>query len=154
VLRQRFRDLTGRYSLTARLLPWIVAVGLVCTALAAPAAAADGKRLTTGMEFRELVVDRQLTRDRTSLRYTGDGRMTGTVRGERIEGIWNWVGITLCRMATVGSRNLGYDCQAIFVINDLMIAVRDRGRGQAFALRIRSEDSQPGDSQEMIACFC
>jgi len=57
-------------------------------------------------------------------------------------------------MATVGSRNLGYECQAIIVINNLVIAVRDKLRGMAFALRFRSEDSQPGDSRGMIACFC
>ncbi len=36
-------------------------------------AAAEGKRLTTEKEFRELVVERELTGNQTILRYTGDG---------------------------------------------------------------------------------
>ena len=131
-------------------------MGIVCTALAGPAAA-DGKRLTTEKEFRELVVDRQLTGDqqlkgnRTNLVYTGDGRMTGASRGKRIEGTWRWVGTDLCRTATWGSRDLGYECQAIFVIGDLVILVRDQGRGSAFALRFAREGGQPVDSEELFA---
>ena len=147
--------MAGRYSLAAHLLTWIATVGFLCTALAAPAAA-DGKRLTTEKEFRELVVDRQLTGDhRTTLLYTGDGRMAGASRGERIEGTWRWVGPTLCRTVTWGSRIQGYECLAIFVIGDLLILVRNEGRGRAFALRFRSEGSQPGDSEELLArCDC
>ena len=142
--------MTGRYGLAAHLLPRLVAVGLVCMALAATAAAADGKRLTTETEFRELVVDRQLTRDRTVFSYTGDGRISGVVRGERFEGTWNWAGATVCRTATLGSRDLGNDCLAVFVIGDLVIVVRDEGRGHAFALRVRNEDRQPADTEEFL----
>ena len=74
-------------------------------------------------------------------------------RGKRIEGTWSWVGTALCRTATLGSRNLGYDCLAIFVIGDLVILVRDEGRGRAFALRFRGEGGQTDDSEE-FACFC
>ena len=142
-----------KYHLAARLIQWIMALGFICTPLAAPAAA-DGKRLMTEKEFRELIVDRQLTRDRTVLSYTGDNRIAGSVRDERIEGMWSWADTHLCRMAIVGSRNLSYDCQAIFVIYDLVVLVRDKGQGEAFALRFHSEDSQPGDTTEMLACFC
>lgn len=142
--------MTERYSLAAALLQWIVTIGFVCTTLAAPAAAADGKRLTTEKEFRELVVDRPLTRDRTVFSYTGDGRISGVVRGERFEGTWNWVGNALCRRATLGSRDFGQDCLAIFVIGDLVIVVRDEGRGRAFALRFLSKDREPDDTEEFL----
>ena len=145
--------MTGRHSLTARLLPWIAAAGFLCTALAAPAAA-DGRRLTTETEFRELVVDRKLTGNRTVLRYTGNGRMAGASRGERVEGTWNWVGAALCRTATLGSSDLGHNCLAVFVIGDLVVLVRDEGRGRAFALRLPVTGSQPGDSTQFLACFC
>ena len=145
-------NMTGRYSLAARLLPWIMAVGFVCTALAAPAA--EGKRLTTETEFRELVVDQQLTGDRTILWYTGDGRMTGSSRGKRIEGQWSWVGANLCRTATMGDEDLGYDCLAFFVINDLVVVVRDEGSGRAFALRLPNKGSQPGDYEEFACVSC
>ena len=126
----------------------------LCIVLAAPAAA-DGKRLSTEKQFRELVVDRQLTGDRTSLLYTGDGRMAGASHGKRIEGTWRWVDAALCRKVTWGSRELGYDCLAIFVIGDLVILVRDERRGRAFALWFRSEDSQPAYSEELLArCDC
>ena len=143
-----------RYTLAARLLHGLMVMGFVCTALAAPAAA-DGKRLTTEKEFRELVVGRQLTGDRSILRYTGDGRMVGASRGNLIEGTWNWEGATLCRTATWGSQNLGTDCLALFVIGDLVILARDEGHGRAFALRFPSKDRQPGASEELFArCSC
>ena len=106
-------------------------------------AAAEGKRLTTETEFRELVVDRELTGNRVTLRYTGDGRLVGVSRGQRVEGRWRWVDTGLCRTATLGSVDLGYDCLAIFVIGDLVVIVRDEGRGRAFALRFRIEGGQP-----------
>ncbi len=105
----------------------------------------EDKRITTEKEFREWVVDRDFTGEARVLRYTADGRMTGVSRGRRVEGTWSWVGDTLCRTATWGSRNLGYDCQAILVIGEFVVIVRDRGRGRAFALR-----SGPLE----IACFC
>ena len=114
-------------------------------------AAAEGKRLTTEKELRELVVDRELTGNRTILRYTGDGRMAGVVHGQRVEGTWGWAGATLCRTATVGSRDLGHDCTAIFVIGDLVVIVRDEGRGRAFALRFRIKGSQPSAPGEFLA---
>ena len=142
--------MTERHGLAARLLRRIVGVGLACTALAAPVAATDGKRLTTEKEFRELVVDRPLARDRTVFSYTGDGRISGIVRGERFKGTWNWVGTALCRTATLGSRNLGQDCLAVFVVGDLVIVVRDEGRGPAFALRFRRGDKEPEDTEEFL----
>ena len=150
-----------RKSGAKRLLRWNMAVGFVRTlvivavmlAIAGPAAA-HGKRLTTEKEFRELVVDRELTGERITLRYAGDGRMSGVSRGERVEGTWDWGDAVLCRTATLGSRSLGYDCLAIFVIGDLVIIVRDEGRGRAFALRFRNEDIQPDDSEEFaLSCY-
>ncbi len=127
-----------RYTLAARLLHGIIVMGFVCTALVAPSAA-DGKRLTTEQEFRELVVGRQLTGDHgTVLLYTSDGRMAGASRGKRIEGTWQWEGATLCRTATWGTQHWGAECMALFVIGDLVILARDEGRGRAFALRFPS----------------
>ena len=130
-----------------------LAVAVVLLAFTAPASA-DGKRLTTEQEFRELVVDRELAGEQTLLWYTGDGKVVGMSRGKRIEGTWSWVGTDLCRTATLGSRNLGHDCLAIFVIGDLVILVRDEGRGRAFALRLRSEGGQTDDSEEFARCSC
>ena len=113
-------------------------------------AAAEGKRLTTEKEFRALVVDRELSGSGTILRYTGDGRMIGVSRGQRVEGWWRWVNTALCRAATLGSRDLGYDCLAIFVIGDLVVIVRDEGRGRAYALRFRIEGIQPTDGEEFF----
>lgn len=121
-----------------------VAILLAPAVLAAP----DGKRVATEQEFRELVVDRQLTGGQTILWYIGDGRMAGVSRDQRIEGTWEWVGATLCRTATVGPKDLSYDCQAVFIVGDLVVIVRDEGSGRAFALRIGG-----GDSEE-FACFC
>ena len=133
---------------------WHIVAFAVLLTLSAPAAAIEsGRRLTTEKEFRELVVDRQLTAARTILSYTGDGLIQGKSRGEQIEGIWRWAGALLCRTATVGTRNLGLDCQEVFVIGDLVVIVRNEGLGTAFALRIRREGSQPGEPGH-IACFC
>ena len=130
-----------------------LAAAVVLLAFTAPAAA-DGKRITTEKEFRELVVDRELAGEQTLLWYTGDGKMVGESRGKRIEGTWSWVGTDLCRTATLASRNLGYDCLAIFVIGDLVIVVRDEGHGRAFALRFRSEGLRTGDSEEFACLRC
>ena len=120
---------------------------------AAPAAA-DGKRITTEQEFRELVVDRELAGDQTFLWHISDGDMVSESLGKRAEGTWSWVGTDLCRTATLGSRNLGHDCLAIFVIGDLVIVVRDAGYGRAFALRFRSEGLRTGDSEEFACLRC
>ena len=136
--------------MSPRLPETLILAFTLLLAFAAPAAA-EGKRLTTEKEFRELVVDRELTGNRTILRYTGDGRMVGVSRGQRIEGRWGWVGATLCRTATLGSRDLGYDCTAIFVIGDLVVIVRDEGRGRAFALRFRTKGSLPSGPGEFLA---
>ena len=133
------------------ILTFACAIFLVFTA----PAAAEGKRLTTEKEFRELVVERELTGNRTVLRYTGDGRLVGVVRGQPLEGRWGWAGAVLCRTATLGSTDLGHECLAIFVIGDLVVIVRDEGRGRAFALRIRIKGSQPTGPGEYLACiFC
>ena len=118
----------------------------------ASATADEGKRITTEKEFREQIVDRELTGNRTILQYISDGRMVGMVRGQQIEGKWDWTGTTVCRTATVGSRTLGHDCIAIFVIGDLVVIVRDEGRGKAFALRFRVEGSQQRGPGEFLAC--
>ena len=131
-----------------------LAIAAVLLAFAAPAAASDGKRITTEQEFRELVVDRDLRGYDTSLRYTGGGKVAGVSRGKRIKGTWDWVGSALCRTVTLGSTNLGYDCQAIFVIGDLVIVVRDEGRGRAFALRFRRKGGHPGESEEFACRGC
>ena len=138
------------------LLRRIVVVGFNCLALAAPAVA-DGKRIATEDEFQAHVVDRTLTRDRTVLRYAGNGSLSGVVRGARLDGTWVWAGATLCRRATLGSRSLGYDCMAVFVIRDLVILVRNAGRGRAFALRFRGAAGRPGDAgdtEEFILACC
>ena len=132
-----------------RLPESLVLVFTIILVFTAPAAA-EGKRLTTEKEFRELVVDRDLTGDRTNLRYNSDGSMIGVSRGQRIEGRWGWAGTALCRTATLGSRDLGYDCLAIFVIGDLVVVVRDAGNGRAFALRFRDEGNQPSDMEEFF----
>lgn len=125
----------------------IFTIGLLCAALLAPVetAAADGKRLTTETEFRELVVDRELIADRTTVLYTGDGQIAGSSRDEKIKGMWRWAGNALCRTVTLGTKSLGLDCQAVFVIGDLVVLVRDGGLGLAFALRIRRGGSPPGE---------
>ena len=131
----------------------ILAVAAVLLVFAAPAAA-DAKWITTEQEFRELVVDRELTGDETSLRYTGDGKMAGMSRGKPIKGEWGWVGAALCRMAALGSRNLVYDCQATFIVGDLVIIVRDEGRGRVFALRLPRRGGETGDSEEFACRAC
>ena len=136
----------------SRRLPASLILALTLLLAFSAPAAAKGKRLMTEKDFWELVVDRELTGHRTTLQYTGDGRMVGVVRGQRVEGRWGWAGAALCRAATVGSRDLGYDCMAIFVIGDLVVIARDEGRGSAFALRFRIEGSQPRDPEEFLAC--
>ena len=137
--------------MSSRLPKSLILTFTLLLAFAAPAAD-EGKRITTEKEFRERVVDRELTGNRTILRYTGDGRMVGVVRGQQIEGRWGWADATLCRTATVGSRDLDHDCTAIFVIGDLVVIVRDEGRGRAFALRFRIEGIQPRVPGEFLAC--
>ncbi len=127
----------------------LACIAFTIIAIASPAVA-DGKRLTTEKEFRDMVVDRQLTRDSTVLSYTGDGRISGIVRDERLEGMWNWAGATMCRTAKLGTRDLGRDCLAIFVVSDLVIVVRDEGRGTAFALRFRSEGIRLDNNDEFF----
>ena len=117
---------------------------IVLLAFVAPAAA-DGKRIETEEEFREHIVDREYAGEERRLQYTGDGKLIGVSRGRPVKGTWRWAGDTLCRTATWGSKDLEYDCQAILVIGELLVIVRDRGRGRAFALRRGPLE---------VACFC
>ena len=83
-----------------------LAVAVVLLVFTAPAAA-DGKRLTTEKEFRELVVDRELAGEQTLLWYTGAGKMVGVSRGERVEGMWSCAdeaGSGMCRTGRVHLR--------------------------------------------------
>ena len=123
------------------------AIALLCVAfitVATPAAAFEGKRLTTEAEFRDLVADRDLTADRTIVSYSGDGQIEGETGDRKIKGMWLWAGKALCRTVTVGTKNLGLDCQAVFLIGDLVVLVRKEGLGAAFALRIRREGTDAG----------
>ena len=104
--------------------------------LATAATAAEGKRIATEKEFRELVVDRPLLADQARILNSGDGSLTGAFRGKSLNGTWNWVGDTYCRTATWGTRNLGYNCQAVFIDGDAVIFVRDEGRGRESRYRI------------------
>ena len=139
-----------------RSLRWsCIMIVFVLQTLATPVSAAEeGKRLTTDKEFRELVAGRQLAGDQTTLLYDADGTITGITRGEQIMGKWSWQGTTMCRRVTVGSKDLGNDCQAIFVIGDLVIIVRDEGKGRAYALRLRSERGHPGELTEFACLSC
>ena len=136
-----------------------VGCAIVLSLLAAPAAA-DFKRITTKSEFLELVVAREFTARETILQYTDDGKMVGVARGMRIEGTWDWTNDALCRTATLGSTDLGYDCLTIHVDGDNMILVRNNGLGQAFLLRrapaghSSSGESVKEESVEVAFCFC
>ena len=142
-------------------VPLLVCVGyaLVLAVLAAPAAA-DFKRITTKSEFLALVVAREFTARETVVQYTDDGKMVGVARGMRIEGTWDWTNDALCRTATLGATDLGYDCLVVHVDGDNMILVRNNGLGQAFLLwrvpagRSSSGESGKEESVEVAYCFC
>lgn len=129
---------------------------VVLALLAAPAAA-DFKRFTTKSEFLGLVVEREFTASETSVRYTEDGNMVGFARGMEIKGTWDWISDALCRKATLGSTDLGYDCLTVHADGDNVILVRDEGLGQAFLLRRASagHSSSGGSVQTVrVSCFC
>ena len=111
-------------------------IAAACFLALTSAVAAEGKRIATEAEFRSLVADRALTSDDANFRNLGNGSIVGEFRGRALTGTWNWVGDTYCRTATWGSRNLGYNCQAVFVDGDRVTFVRDEGRGRENSYRI------------------
>ena len=143
---------------SGRVLVCVVCV-IVLSLLAAPAAA-DFKRITTKSEFLALVVAREFTARETVVQYTDDGKMVGVARGMRIEGTWDWTNGALCRTATLGATDLGYDCLVVHVDGDNMILVRNNGLGQAFLLwrvpagRSSSGESVREESVEIARCSC
>ena len=139
---------------TNRRLLACVGYALVLSLLAAPAAA-DFTRVTTKSAFLELVVAREFTARETVLQYTDDGKMVGVARGMRIEGTWDWANGALCRTATLGSTDLGYDCLTIHVDGDNLILVRNNGLGQAFLLRrTPAGHASAGESVQIARCSC
>lgn len=128
----------------------------VLALLAAPAAA-DFERITTKREFLELVVEREFTASETIVQYTEDGNMVGVARGMQIKGTWDWISNALCRKATLGSTDLGYNCLTVHADGDNMILVRDQGLGEAFLLRrAPAGHSRSGESVQpvRVSCFC
>lgn len=114
---------------------------LACAAMLAFAspAAADGKRITTEAEFRQLVVDRDLDGGELRIRSDAGGKLEGTSRGRSFSGTWKWVDDTYCRQVFSRGQDLGYDCQAVFVDGDTVTFIRKKGKGQKVKLRIGSK---------------
>ena len=128
----------------------------VLALLAAPAAA-DFKRITTKSEFLDLVVEREFTASETIVQYTEDGNMVGVARGMQIKGTWEWISDALCRKATLGSTDLGYNCLTVHADGDNMILVRDKGLGEAFLLRrapAGHSSSEESVRPVRVSCFC
>lgn len=105
---------------------------VMCLALFLPveALSADEKRITTEKEFRTLVVDRLHTSKGGAVTVTSDNKLTGTISGKEVTGLWNWTGDTYCRTVNVGDRNFGFDCQVVLISGDRVIYVRNNGTGK------------------------
>lgn len=105
---------------------------IICLALFLPVAAlsADEKRITTEKEFRDQVVDRLHSSKSGTVTVTSDNKLTGTLGGKKVTGLWNWTGDTYCRTVQVGDRNFGFDCQVVLISGDRVIYVRNNGTGK------------------------
>ncbi len=105
---------------------------VMCLALFLPVEAfsADEKRIATEKEFRELVVDRLHSSKSGTVTVTSDNKLTGTLSGKKVTGLWNWTGDTYCRTVQVGDRNFGFDCQAVLLLGDRVTYVRNNGTGR------------------------
>ncbi len=115
-----------------------VALAAAAFALAATSVAAESFQLIRDRsEFVRLVDGRTLTYPGVSLRVMPDGEIRGSGLGVDVTGDWRWRGNYFCRDLNWGSREIGYDCQAVLRNGSRLRFVADKGQGRTADFRLR-----------------
>lgn len=100
-------------------------------------AMAEFASIKTRSEFVEKVVGKELTIFGIKVRVAEDGVITGRAFGRPVDGAWKWSDGYFCRDLYWGKRDLGPNCQAVMVKNNVVRFQSDRGTGQYADLKIR-----------------
>ena len=118
----------------------------------APASSAQGKRkasqaavarkkgIATEQEFRDLVAGRKMSNKHGYSVLHEDGSLSGMFGERRLTGTWSWEGKFFCRIAKLGNKNLGLDCQAVAVSGDKVTFTRKRGKGKKVTYRLQAPE--------------
>jgi hypothetical protein len=88
-------------------------------------------------EFVSLVDGRELRHPGVRLEVMPDGEIRGRGLGVEVTGDWSWRGNYFCRDLQWGSREIGYNCQAVLRNGSTLRFVADQGQGQSADFRLR-----------------
>lgn len=110
----------------------------VLAMMAAPALA-DFKRITSEEQLRAELVGKKMYDDNGNwFRWNANGSMSGKLKdGQKFSGAWNWQKGFACRVAKVGNRDLGQDCQVIERDGNKVRFTRKQGKGESGMLTLR-----------------
>ncbi len=98
---------------------------------------AEMVQIKTEAEFRKLIVGKKMTHEWDGyMLFQADNHTTGTYKGRKIGGIWNWTGNTFCRTMLLDEKNFGFDCRTVAIKGNTVTITRKAGKGKPFNLTI------------------
>ncbi|WP_267139612.1 dihydrodipicolinate reductase [Anianabacter salinae] len=107
-------------------------------ALALPASAqTTATRVAERDRFVALTNGKALTRFAIRLEVAPNGTIGGRAFGRDVTGQWTWEDGFFCRAMEAGSTVLERNCQAVYLMDDALRFVADRGQGDTADLAIR-----------------
>ena len=99
------------------------------------------RRITTEQEYRDAIVGKKFVGEDGYFATHKNGKLTGSYRGKKLIGKWNWKGKFFCRTGKLDGKKIRPACHAIFVKGDTMIGVREKGKGGQYVYRLQKPDS-------------
>lgn len=117
----------------------LLITGAALVALAATPALAGFKRIASEDQLRAELVGKKLHDENGNwFRWNANGSMSGKLKsGDKFSGAWNWQKGFVCRVAKVGNRDLGQDCQVIERDGNKVRFTRKQGKGESGVLTLR-----------------
>lgn len=114
------------------------AILLSATLAFAPAVAqAELAKISSKIEFVQIVKGKTLSRPFVKLQVSPEGDISG--RGARwdINGSWSWQDGYFCRDLNWGGDDLGFNCQEVRMVGNKIRFTSDRGAGDSADFRLR-----------------
>lgn len=115
------------------------ALALVLTASLLPlSVSASGERkVTNKSEFMGIVQGKTISRPLVKLSVKPDGTISGKGAKWDVSGSWSWQNGYFCRSLEWGGKDLGYNCQQVFVSGGSIRFTSDQGKGRSAEFSLR-----------------
>ncbi len=114
----------------------LILAGAALALSAGAALSADMMQIKTEAEFRKVIADKKLDWKTGYVMFHADGSISGTWKGRKLAGTWNWVGNTYCRTMTADGGNAQYDCRTVTVKGNIATITRKAGKGKPYNVTI------------------